>query len=151
MENLHGIDAKLTATQDALKKIVDPALHSDLEKTTKKAIAALDDYTLWINEKLPAMLNDFSCGRDAYMYFLKYIALIPYTPEELLAQGWQEWNRSVAFETYEVLRNRETLQPEIFGSAAEQIAQERKDEEAVRRFLEENDIMTVPDWLQHYI
>ena len=40
-------------------------------------------------------------GRDAYIFFLKNVALYPYSPEEILAMGQQEWNRAVAFETYE--------------------------------------------------
>jgi len=31
---------------------------------------------------------------------------MPYSPEELLAMGQQEWNRAVAFEAFEKKRNR---------------------------------------------
>ncbi|MCB0266493.1 MAG: DUF885 family protein, partial [Calditrichaeota bacterium] len=112
---------------------------------------ALENYQHWLREKRPGMSDDFSCGREAYEYFLKNIAMIPYTPEELLEQGRQEWQRSVSFETFEKLRNRAVPPDPLFPSAAAQIDAERRDEEAIRRFLEEKDIMSVPDWLQHYL
>ncbi|MCB0298045.1 MAG: DUF885 family protein [Calditrichaeota bacterium] len=52
---------------------------------------------------------------------------------------------------FEKLRNREVPPDPLFPSAAAQIEAERRDEEAIRQFLEEKDIMSVPDWLQHYL
>lgn len=151
LENLHVMSSKLSQTSEALKKLIPSSLHADLDNATENAIRSLEEYAGWIQKNKAGMSNDFSCGRDAYLYFLKNIALIPYSPEELLAQGRLEWNRSVAFEAFEVQRNKDIPQPEIFGSAAEQITQEQRDEEDIRRFLEVNNIMTVPGWLQHYL
>lgn len=151
LEKLDKVRSKLSQTSEALKKLIAPTLHADLDNATANAISALEEYAGWIQKNKSAMSNNFSCGRDAYVYFLKNIALIPYSPEELLAQGRLEWDRSVAFEAFEVQRNKDIPQPKIFGSAAEQIAQEQKDEETIRRFLEENNLMSVPGWLQHYL
>lgn len=97
------------------------------------------------------MNASFVIGRENYLYFLRNIALMPYTPEELLLMGETEWNRSVAFDIYERMRNKDIPEAELFSSAEEQIKQSKKDEENIRKFLEENDIMTVPDWVGHYI
>jgi hypothetical protein len=97
------------------------------------------------------MTDEFSIGRDAYVYFLKNIALIPYSPEELLVQGRLEWQRAVTFEAFEKHKNRELPPPSLFTTAREQIEQQKRDEQAVRDFLEEQDIMTVPEWLKHYL
>jgi len=150
LEKLSDIATKLTKTKNALKKQIDPSTHKRLEKATANGIAALEDYRGWIENKLPNMSQDFSCGREAYIYFLDNIAYIPYSPEELLQQGRLEWNRSVTFESLEKVRNKDIPPAELFKSSKEQIAQEKIDEQAIRDFLEERDIMTVPDWLKHY-
>jgi len=124
---------------------------TDLLNANDSAMDALVDFRNWLLKKRPKMSADFSCGREAYEYFLKNIALIPYTPEQLLQMGRQEWERAVAFETYEKQRNLELPEPAIFKSAAAQIEQGKKDEIAIREFLEKNGIMSVPDWLNHYI
>ncbi len=123
----------------------------DLLNANDNAMDALVDFRNWMRKKRPKMSADFSCGREAYEYFLKNIALIPYTPEQLLQMGRQEWERAAAFETYEKQRNRALPEPSIFKSAKAQIEQGKKDEIAIREFLEKNDIMTVPNWLRHYI
>lgn len=151
LENLHDIEKKLNDTRDALQEISHKKYHKKLKSATANAVKALLEYEKWIRGGLEKMSQDFSCGREAYEYFLKNIALIPYTPEALLEQGRQEWHRSVAFETYELLRNRDVPPAKMFSSGAEQIKKEREDEEAIRQFMEANDIMSVPDWLQHYI
>ena len=102
-------------------------------------------------KKLPEMNRNFSCGKDAYVYFLKNIALIPQTPEELLQQGRLAFNRSVSFETIEKVRNKDLPEDKIFASIEEQITQATEDEQAIRRFLEDKNIMSVPDWLKHYL
>lgn len=151
LEKLREIRSKLSQTSEALKKLFPASLHAGLDNAVENAIPALEEYAGWIQKNKAGMSNEFSCGREAYVYFLKNIALIPYSPEELLAQGRLEWNRSVAFEAFEAQRNKDIPQAKLFGSAAEQIARERQDEEAIRRFLEENNIMAVPGWLQHYL
>ena len=151
LEALEDVRGKLNAVAAALKPQIERSLHKSLDKATKAGIEALENYQHWLREKRPGMSGDFSCGREAYEYFLKNIAMLPYTPEELLEQGRQEWQRSVSFETFEKLRNREVPPDPLFPSAAAQIEAERRDEEAIRQFLEEKDIMSVPDWLQHYL
>lgn len=76
---------------------------------------------------------------------------MPFTPEELLLMGRLEWNRSVAFDIDERLRNADIPGAKLFASANDQIKQSRKDEEAIRELLEDKNIMSVPDWVRHYI
>jgi Bacterial protein of unknown function (DUF885) len=99
---------------------------------------------------LPSLPNQTALGRDAYIFFLRNVALLPYSPEELLFMGRQEWDRAVAFEFFEQNRNKNVppLQPAenmdnwIKDAAAKELS--------VRKFLDERGILTVPDWLQHY-
>ena len=54
---------------------------------------------------MPAARKDTAIGRENYIYFLRNVALLPYTPEQLLAMSQQEWSRTVAFEAYQKNRN----------------------------------------------
>ena len=67
-------------------------------------------------------------GRDAYLFFLRNVALMDFTPEELLSMGHQEWESSVSFEPYEQNRNRDLPQLAFFPNIDAQITREREEE-----------------------
>lgn len=150
LDNLTDVRAKLKQTAGALKKSTQKKYFSKLDGSTDRAISALENYAAWLESKKPGMSGNFHIGREAYEYFLKKIALNPSSADDLLLQGRLEWNRSVSLETYETLRNSSVPQDSIFRSIEDQIERERMDEEAIRKFLEEKNIMTVPAWMKHY-
>src|SRR5947208_7468966 len=78
----------------------------ELNSATDRATDALEHFREKLREMLPSLPNEIALGRDPYIFFLKNVALIPYSPEELLAMGRQEWNRAVAFEAFEKNRNK---------------------------------------------
>ena len=96
------------------------------------------------------MPADTAVGRPGYLTFLREVALVPFTPDELLAMGRQEWERAVAFETFERQRNRALPPMPIFPNQAAQITKSAKDEAAIRTFLTANDLLTVPPRVRHY-
>jgi hypothetical protein len=96
------------------------------------------------------METNTAVGRDSYCYFLKHVALMPFTPEQLLAMSKQEWERSVAFESFERIRNEGLPLPPVFENQAAQIRREAELEADIRVFLEAKNILTVPEWVKHY-
>ncbi|PYV75913.1 MAG: DUF885 domain-containing protein, partial [Acidobacteria bacterium] len=120
------------------------------DAASENAIKALESFRDWLNQRLPTMSSKTAIGREAYVVFLKNVALIPFTPEQLLSMGHQEWAHSVASQTYEEHRNRDVPPLALFKDEAQQIATEEKDEFAVRRYLESNELLSVPAWMQHY-
>jgi hypothetical protein len=150
IETLEGIDERLLAMASALKDTFPPELQDRLAKSTTAAAGALEKYTDWLHLGLPTMRTAFAPGPYDYQWFLSHVALIPYTPNELLAQGRQAWNRSVALEAIEKNRNRELPELPLFKTVEHQIKASFLKENEIRSFLESNDLMTVPDWLMHY-
>ena len=122
----------------------------ELGAATDRAADALDSFRTGLQDRLSSAPKETALGRDAYIFFLKNVAIYPYSPEQILAMGQQEWNRAVAFETYEKERNKNVppLQPSkdtdkwIKDAAAKELQ--------IREFLEKRGILTVPAWLQHY-
>ena len=132
-----------------LKPSLSPSA-SDVDAASENAIKALESFRDWLNQRLPTMSSKTAIGREAYVFFLKNVALIPFTPEQLLSMGHQEWARSVASQTYEEHRNQGAPPLQLFKDESQQMAVEEKAEFAVRRYLESKNLLTVPDWVQHY-
>ncbi len=115
------------------------------------AAGALTAFRVWLEGRVAAMSAETAVGREAYTRFLREVALVPFTPDELLAMGRQEWERAVAFEALEQGRNR-TLPPlPLFADQQTQIAASARQEQEIRQFLEREQLLTVPPWLQHYL
>ena len=122
----------------------------ELNRATDHAADALEKFRQRLQEKLPSLPNETALGRDAYVFFLKNVALMPYSPEQLLAMGQQEWNRAVAFETFEKERNRNVPPLKLASNTDSWIRDAAAKELEIRQFLETHGILTVPDWVQHY-
>jgi uncharacterized protein (DUF885 family) len=122
----------------------------ELNSATDRAAEALEKFRQELQQKLPSLPNETALGRDAYVFFLKNVALMPYSPEELLAMGRQEWNRAVAFEAFEKNRNKDVPPLKIASGIDSWIKDAAQKELQIRQFLQDRDILTVPNWVQHY-
>lgn len=151
IETLDGIDVRLLAVQAALKDEFPAGLGERLAVSTKTAVEALEKYREWLRSELDTMQTAFAIGPYSYQWFLTHVALVPYTPGELLAQGQQAWNRSVAWDVIEKNQNRDLPEMPLFKSAGHQIKASSLKENEIRVFLESSELMTVPRWLQHYL
>jgi uncharacterized protein (DUF885 family) len=149
INNLDGI-------REGLRKVASSLVASttlkpqELNNASERAADALEKFQQQLKEKLPKLPQQTALGRDTYVWFLRNVALMPFTPEELLAMGRQEWNRAVAFETFEKNRNKDVPPLKIATDTNSWIKDAAEKELQIRKFLEERGILTVPDWVQHY-
>jgi len=148
---LDNLGPRLLQSAGALKPLLDPQAAGQIEPLAVQAAAALESYRQWLVQQLPSMTQEIAVGRENYEFFLHSVALLPFTPEQLLAIGQQEWARSVASQEYEEHRNQGAPELRMFKNETEQIAREKEDEIAVRKFLEARNILSVPSWVQHYL
>ncbi len=120
------------------------------QSSADKAADALEQFRSHLVEILPSLPVQPQIGRANYVWFLKNVALMPYTPEELIAAGEQEWHRAVSFESYEINRNRDV--PPLVPSPDLDIfiPRNQRAELEIRKFLAQKQILTLPDFLQHY-
>jgi hypothetical protein len=150
LEKLAGIRSRLTKVATELRPLLDDVSPEEFNESINEAISALETLHDWLNTRLVEMIEATAVGREAYIFFLKHVALMPFTPEQLLVMGSHEWERSVAFEAFEQTRNQGLPELELFPDQATQMAQEEFWEGASRRFLEAKNILTVPAWMKHY-
>jgi len=149
IQNLDGIRERLRKMSSALIKSTTLG-PENLNSACEQAADALEKFQQQLKEKLPKLPQQTALGRDAYAWFLRNVALMPFTPEELLAMGRQEWNRAVAFETFEKNRHKDVPPLKIASDINSWIKDAAEKELQIRKFLGERGILTVPDSVQHY-
>src|SRR5213594_3760465 len=149
INNLDGIREGLRKMASSL--VASTTLNPDkLNSACERAADALEKFQQQLKEKLPTLPQQTALGREAYIWFLRNVALMPFTPEELIAMARQEWNRAVAFETYEKNRNKDVPPLKLADSIDSWIRDAAAKELSIRKFLVERGILSVPDWVQHY-
>ena len=150
LELLSDVRSQVSEVVNALK----PLLHSEiaglLEGAAEAAISALESFRGWLETQLPHFSEGSAVGREDYCFFLKYVGLVPLTPEQLLTMGRQEWERSMVFEAIAQERAKGVAELPLFPDQAAQMAAEQEDEQKIRQFLEEKNLLSVPEWVRHY-
>jgi uncharacterized protein (DUF885 family) len=148
-QNLDGIRERLRKMASALvgSTTLKPL---ELNAATDRAADALEKFQQQLKDKLPKLPQQTALGRDAYIWLLRNVALMPFSPEELRAMGRQEWNRAVAFEAYEKNRNKDVPPLKMTTNINIWIKDAAEKELQIRKFLEGRGILTVPKWVQHY-
>ena len=146
---LDGVRERLRKMAAALRPSTTLS-EQELNGAVEHAADALEKFRAELQQKLPTLPPQTALGRESYVWFLRNVALMPYSPEELLAMGRQEWSRSVAFEVYEKNRNKDVPPLNIADNIDDWIEDAATKEQQVREFLTEREILTVPDWIQHW-
>lgn len=150
---LHQI-AEVPSSLDGMAAGIDPhatpTQRRQLAAAKARAHAAFADFAVFLKAKRAGLSETTAIGGDSYRYFLGSVALYPYSPEELLVIGRQEWARSVLFEELERNRNAEVAELPIGSSIDSVTAKLDADELKVRAFLRDRNLLTVPDWAGHY-
>ena len=148
---LSDIDARLARVQSGVSPLLTSAdQRARFGSAISGASKALVAYRNWLKEKLPGMRQDFTLGDRAYGFFLHQVALLPYTPDQLLAMARQDFERVLAMESYERQRDLRAPELKIGATADEETARMAKDDVNIRRYLTEHQILTVPPDLPHW-
>lgn len=147
---LADVEAQVSAMARELAPVLDSASAARLPASARAATDALVAWRSWLAERLPALREETAVGREAYVFFLSKVALLPWGPERLVEMGRQEWERAVGFEALEANRRRDLAPLALPASRAEQIAAMERELVAVREFLGRERIQTVPAWVRSY-
>jgi hypothetical protein len=150
IDALNDLPDRIQKMQTALAPQLTGESNAALAKAAAAALPALTEYRTWLQKRLPAMRKDTAIGREKYIFFLRNVALLPYSPEQLLAMSGQELSRSFAFEVYEQTRNAGLPPLALLPTQAAQIEREKADEQDIRDLLSREHLLTVPGWLKHY-
>jgi hypothetical protein len=147
---LRNVRERLTTVARELAPQLSSAAARELPDATERAIVALEEYRGWLQAGLGRMDTRTAVGQDQYVWFQSNVALVPDAPQELLAMGRQEWERAVSFEAYEKARNAGLPELPIVATVEAHLKKQAEDEEAVRQFLSEKRLLSVPPWVKRY-
>ena len=151
IDSLAGIEGRLPRVESGVAPLLtSDDLRSRWHAAIPHALKALVEYRQWMNNSLPQMQESSAIGRKAYEFFLHQVALLPYTPEQLLTMARQDLDRVLAAQAYE--RQRDIGLPDLKMAAnlEEEIARMALDEAYVRRYLVDHEVLTVPAGSPHW-
>lgn len=136
-----------------LKEVKNAELMSEFTTANQRAISELRNYVTWLKEsRLPKSNNEFALGRAKYAKMLQQGELIDLSPERILEIGLRELRREQQLladaakkidpnkKPIEVLKQIQKDHP----TAENLIPDTRKNLEAVRQFVADRRIVTMP-------
>lgn len=118
--------------------------HPDLIPDLEKARAAIEGFRDWLGQNLSRMSASAGVGADHYDWYLKRVALLPYSIHDVRVIAEREYERFIAFLKIEENRNRKLAR---LDPAANETDFRRRVQEADRHILEfmgEEGILTAP-------
>lgn len=121
--------------------------YPELATAASAAADATASFIEWLQSIQSSLPPHGGIGRENYDWYLRHVLLFPYSWEQMRILGEREYQRSMVFLKLE--ENRHAQLPMI-APATSMAEFERRRAEADRdllRFLEAQDIMTVPEWL----
>ena len=154
IEMARGAAAFLTKDLvNAVRSVTDEKLLADFREANADAIKAFREFTTWLEkEKLPLADNHFALGEERYRKFLATRDTITLAPEKILEIGLAELKREQAIfaeavkiaapgkAPHEAMRELQRDHP----TADALIPDTKRNLEAIRRFLVEREIITIP-------
>jgi uncharacterized protein (DUF885 family) len=137
----------------ALKNVKNDSLMKVFNTTNKNAIAAINGFAAWLQkEKLPKATNKYAIGEASYKKMLLYSEGITLSPEKILAIGLNELKKEQAiFNAAAKTINPNKKPIDVYHdlqkehpTAENLIPEVRKNVEAIRKFLTDKNIVTMP-------
>jgi hypothetical protein len=121
--------------------------HPDLAEGARLAGQASRDYLEWLQKSKHTMTAPAGLGKDNYGWWQRNVQLMPWGWDEVDAMVEREYDRVITFLKLEEHRNRDLPPLEVADSYEEWDKRLRQALHYVVEFLHEEEIMTIPDWV----
>ncbi len=137
----------------ALKDVKNESLMKEFNAANKKAIDAINAYATFLEkEKLPKANNTYAIGKENYQKMLLYGEDITMTADEILAIGMKELQKEQAsFNAAAKIINPNKKPIDVYNEVQKEhptaqslIPDAKKNLEAIRQFMVDNKIVTLP-------
>ena len=153
---LDGIAERVAACAQALARIdPDPsaaaAAAAELGPAAAEAGAAREQFGRGRAARLAGLPPAVPVGRQRYEWFLREVACVPLTVDQIADIGRREYERAAWLELLHATRNRGLPAPALPADAGEQVRAQARDEEAVRRFYAGRGLLSQPQSLRRYL
>jgi len=147
---LADVDTRAAEVARALGAAV-PSREAALRRAADQAGEALAGYRDWLAARLPDLPPATPVGREAYEWFLREVACVPYDSDRVRAVGRLEHDRAAVLEL--VSANAAAGLPEVPlpVDARAQCERQARDADAVRAFYQQRELLTQPPTLRRYL
>jgi hypothetical protein len=108
---------------------------------------AVATFLEWLQEERPGMNAAAGVGRTYFDWYLRNVKLMPYTADDITLLGQRELDRLWTHYALEQHRNRELPPLDIARSAIQYQERIATTDRHVRRFLTDEDILSIPDFI----
>ena len=149
--DLRDIGARLERSVAAVVPLTDAPTAAALTAARPAASEALERYRAWLEASADRLAPDAVVGRDAFVWYLRHVALVTAEPEELVRAALQDHRRSVVAELVTRIRLGDLPEPRLAASAEAQSAAQAVLEQRVRAFTEEAGLLSQPESLRRYL
>jgi len=112
---------------------------------------ALGEFREWLRAEIPNFPHFVPIGESGFTWFLRNVALNPFSIGELIGIGEKEFDRAVFLETVSQNRYSQIPLPDLPESAEAQSSDEERLEQQVREFYESQNLLTQPETLGRYL
>jgi len=147
---LDDIGARLERSVAELAPVLHRVTARSLTEAQPAASEALERYRGWLEASADRLGPDVIVGREAFVWYLRHVALITAEPEELVRAAMQDYRRSVVAETVTRNRYRELPEAPLAADVDAEIAAEAEGEAQVRELYERAGLLSQPSSLRHY-
>ncbi len=147
---LEDIDEALPRSVSEVGPLFGRGRRRPLADAGAEATRELVDFREWLRGYQDRMPEHEPVGRDLFVWFLRNVALLALSPEEIVLLANREICRNYAWEEIEKNRGSEDSRPPAFETAEAQAAGEIRCEREVREFYEGENLLTQPDSLSRY-
>ena len=118
-----------------------------LDATIVAAGEATDAFHDWLEEEVPSKTGPSGVGKDNYTWYMQNVHLVPYSWEEQVTLMRRELARAHSSLRLEENRNRHLPELERIDSPEEYDRQLNASVTAYMRFLEEEEIHAIEEWM----
>lgn len=119
--------------------------HPDLVPDAEKARAAIEAFREWLKQNVKRMNARAGVGVENYNWFLRNVALMPYTLEEIRVIADREYERGIAFLRIEENRNRKLPQLKPIMTEADYRRAVDEANAHIMKLIAEQEMMTIPE------
>lgn len=150
-EELRHAERDMAEFAAGLVEVLPDSAHGQIRGSATEAGRALGGFRDWLRDSRGHSDPGFSVGRESFEFFLREVALWPYSPEDMLEIGRREFQRSIAFERWAMNRHRGASVPALPDGIHELVQRQRADEQRVRDFYVDGRWLSQPSQLRHYL
>ena len=119
----------------------------DMAPDVAAALHAVRDYHDWLIANRSAFNHPSAVGIENYNWFLKHVRLMPYSADDLSVLADTELSRARTFLKIEQMKNRNLPELQLAKTEQEYYARVQDAEKLIRGFIQENHILTIPDYV----